>query len=110
MRKIEIQVQNNGAVLTGTLFQPADKIPAPTIVVAHGAQMGLQDHWLYQHLIDTASSLGASVLVTDRRGSGSSDGNIEEASFDELAEDLLSFIDHLKKKSYSAPGRRISRV
>lgn len=107
MESLDITVKNGSNILEGTLYLPKKSVAhLGTIVVAHGAQMGERNHWLYKHLVKTMLPTGFSVLISDRRGSGKSTGSFDTASFQDLAEDLLVFINELSSQSLS-PNNRI---
>lgn len=87
---------SNNAKLIGYLSKPANSVKFPLIIVAHSASHGHHDSNLYNHLEKTMLSQGIGVFTYDRRGSGESEGNAQNSSLTELAQDLLAAIEHLK--------------
>jgi dienelactone hydrolase len=83
----QITFENAGARLHGTLYLPATHKPVPAIVVFHDASIGTAAAALYRHLRDGLPAIGIAVLLFDRRGSGASTGNANEASYETLADD-----------------------
>lgn len=96
MYQEEIQFQNNAVMLTGTLYLPDDSRLHPVLTVAHTASAGTRDFGAYRHLANVLPEEGVGVFVFDRRGSGSSGGNFETASFFDLASDIQAAITRLK--------------
>jgi hypothetical protein len=80
---------SRNAVLSGTLYLPADREMLGAVVVTHGAALPLRDSALYKHLIEMLPSRGIAVLVYDREGNGQSTGN-RHADFDSLANDAIA--------------------
>ena len=82
---------SNGTVrLVGTLYLPAKGTASPAVVVEHAAEAPTRDYALYRHLAHGLPPIGIAVLVYDRRGSGASSGNRNEASYEELADDAIA--------------------
>jgi pimeloyl-ACP methyl ester carboxylesterase len=84
----ELTFASDGAELQGTLSLPSGMTSAcPAVVVAHGAQAGSKEFFLYKHLSRLLSMCGIATFRFDRRGEGASTGTAD-ASFDQLARDL----------------------
>ena len=82
---------SNGIVrLVGTLYLPANGTALPAVVVEHAAEAPTRDYALYRHLALGLPPIGIAVLVYDRRGSGASSGNRNEASYEQLADDAIA--------------------
>jgi dipeptidyl aminopeptidase/acylaminoacyl peptidase len=75
------------------------------MVVVHPASEGEQTAPFYDHLKSELPAHGIAVLVFDRRGSGGSEGEFETASFDDLAEDVLSAREYLASRPDIDPAR-----
>lgn len=88
---------NDGINLGGTMFLPK-KPNGKAIVLIHGS--GPQDRNGYASIIrllaDVLTSNGTTVLTYDKQGVGSSSGNWESESFEQLADDALAGINYLK--------------
>jgi pimeloyl-ACP methyl ester carboxylesterase/ketosteroid isomerase-like protein len=88
---------SSGINLGGTLFLPK-KPNGKAIVLVHGSNA--QDRNGYASIIrlpaDVLARNGTIVLTYDKQGVGSSSGNWEGESFEQLAEDALAGIRYLK--------------
>ena len=102
-RRIEIEQHqdvafSNGDIhLRGTLIRPLRGNKNPAIVLVHGS--GAEDR---EYLLPFAHFLvrhGIALLGYDKRGTGESTGDWKTASFDDLAGDVVSAIEYLKKRS-----------
>jgi ketosteroid isomerase-like protein len=92
-------ISADGTSLAGTIYWP-DRAPAPlpAVVLVHGS--GPQDRDGYASIIavlaDALAAEGRVVLTYDKRGSGSSGGNGDGASFDALADDAAAALAYLR--------------
>lgn len=88
-----------GSKLGATLFKPQKPI-GKAIVLVHGS--GPQDRNGYASIIrllaDNFARDGITVLTYDKQGVGSSTGNWEIQSFNELGQDSLAGINYLKSR------------
>ena len=89
MTHVEIPVE--GALLAARVSVPSEG-PAPAIVALHGAERGLKDWYLYEHLHEVLPSDGIGVVTFDRRGDGASTGESSRGRFELQAEDALAVI------------------
>lgn len=98
---------NNGAVsLAGTVFTPSTNLKHSAVVFVHGSQdRGRDDNYLFQ-IAKSYLDLGIAVLVFDKRGVGGSSGDWHTASFEDLADDVLAGVSHLRKRA-DINGRQI---
>jgi dipeptidyl aminopeptidase/acylaminoacyl peptidase len=85
---------NQNLKLVGTLYKPGGEAPYPAIVV-HPASAGERTDPFYDHLKSELPRHGIAVLVFDRRGSGTSEGNPQTAEFEDLAGDVIAAVDAL---------------
>ena len=92
MTELEIPVE--GAVLAARLSLAAEG-PAPAVVALHGAERGLKDWYLYEHLHEVLPPAGCAALTFDRRGEGGSTGESSRGRFQLQAEDALAVIEHI---------------
>jgi hypothetical protein len=97
--KEEITFRNGDVLLKGTLTKPDIGYPCPVVIVTHTSNHGQRDFGVYQHLTKLLPPRGIAVFLYDRRGSGASTGDIETASFFDLAADTQAAIDRLKLRS-----------
>lgn len=98
MKVEKIQVKNNEIFLEGILTTSINKKRNPLIIVAHTSGAATRDSEVYQHLIDILPKNGIAVFIFDRRGSGQSTGNFENATFLDLASDIIASINLLKQR------------
>jgi len=94
-----VSFHNQDIKLAGTLYKPDEDGVYPAIVVVHPASEGEQTDPFYEHLKTELPKHGIAVLVFDRRGSGSSQGNFETADFDDLAGDVVATVEYLQARA-----------
>jgi dipeptidyl aminopeptidase/acylaminoacyl peptidase len=82
--------------LAGMLFLPEGDGPFPAVVVIHGAGTSRRDNTWYLTFVSYLQDQGIAVLLPDKRGSESSEGDWRTASFQDLATDTLSAIAYLQ--------------
>ena len=111
----ELSIPVEGALLAARLSVPNDTsarhVPgtdgrAPAVVALHGAERGLKDWYLYEHLHEALPPAGIAVLTFDRRGDGESTGESSRGKFTLQAEDALAVIEHLRQ----LPGIAADRI
>jgi pimeloyl-ACP methyl ester carboxylesterase len=89
-RKEEIRFSNGAVALAGTLVTPRSGEPHPAIVLVHGSGRHERSDWRYRSLGDYFARHGIAALVYDKRGAGLSTGDLESATFDDLAGDAAA--------------------
>lgn len=95
--KEDIRFLNENVMLSGMLYHP--KNPKPTtkyIVLVHGSGPQTRYAPYYISLGFNLVKQGYGVLLFDKRGTGKSTGDFEQATLQELAGDVLSAINYLK--------------
>jgi pimeloyl-ACP methyl ester carboxylesterase len=99
-----------GIRLTGTLTLPRSPGRHPAVIFISGS--GAQDrnetvagHRPFLVLADFLTRRGFAVLRVDDRGAGGSNGNVLDASIDDLAQDVRGGIDYLRAVSEVDPAR-----
>ena len=92
MTELEIPVE--GAVLAARLSVPEEGA-APAVVALHGAERGLKDWYLYEHLHEVLPPAGIAALTFDRRGDGASTGESSRGRFELQAEDAIAVVSHI---------------
>ncbi len=80
--------------LSGTLITPNARSSYPAVVLLHGS--GALNRYSFGPFPDFFISRGYAVLVYDKRGTGSSKGNLEKSTFDDLAADGRTAVHFLK--------------
>jgi hypothetical protein len=82
--------QSGDIVLSGTLYVPRVETRVPAVVVLHAASSPERTNPLYAHLIAMLPPLKVAVFVFDRRGSGRSQGNLDDSDYEMLADDGIA--------------------
>lgn len=94
--------------LAGLLFTPDVEAPYPLVVVIHGSGPSRRDSPWYLALADHLQRNGIAVLLPDKRGSESSDGDWRTATLEDLAGDTVAAVEHAA--SLDLPVSRIGVV
>lgn len=95
---MDLSIPVEGAVLAATLSRPEGERP-PALVALHGAERGVRDWYLYEHLHRVLPQHGIAVVTFDRRGDGASTGEPSRGRFEQQAEDALAVIDHAAREA-----------
>ena len=102
-RPEDVRFSNGDIELAGTLIAPRTPGPHPAVILVHGS--GAEDR---EYLLPFARFLirrGMAVLGYDKRGVGSSSGDWNKASLDDLAGDVVAAFEYLKTRSDIQHGR-----
>jgi pimeloyl-ACP methyl ester carboxylesterase len=89
-----ITCRNGSLTLAGTLLIPNGSGPYPAVVFVHGSGSETRD--ASNFLADRITREGVASLTFDKRGAGASNGDWREATFTDLARDVLACVDVLK--------------
>ncbi|MBF6215359.1 alpha/beta fold hydrolase [Nocardia puris] len=94
----------------GTLTTPEGDGPFPAVVLITGSGPQDRNETLYAHkpfllVADTLTRAGYAVLRTDDRGVGDTGGDLNQATYDDLANDVTAGIDFLRARSEIDPTR-----
>lgn len=95
-RREEVGFSNGSIHLAGTLISPPIAGKHPAIILVHGS--GAEDR---EYMLPFARFLirrGVAVLGYDKRGVGGSTGDWNNASFDDLAGDVVAAFEYLKTR------------
>jgi uncharacterized protein len=93
----DVQFSSGDIQLAGTLITPKREGKYPAIILVHGS--GAEDR---EYILPFARFLvrhGMAVLGYDKRGVGGSTGNWNDASFEDLASDVVAAFEYLKTRS-----------
>jgi uncharacterized protein len=93
----EVRFASEGVQLAGTLVSPATPGRHAAIILVHGS--GAENR---EYILPWARFLvrhGMAVLSYDKRGVGGSTGDWKQASFDDLAEDVVAAFSYLKSRA-----------
>lgn len=97
----EVRLASTGAEIAGTLLVPTVPGPHPALVMIHGSGEVTRD--ALRPFADHFARNGVAVLITDKRGTGASTGNLVRATFDELADDALAGVAWLRTRADIRP-------
>lgn len=96
VRRDSVTFTNGGVTLAATILHPADRRPAPAVVLVHGSGTSGRDNAWTSAYAEALVRRGIIVLHPDKRGSGSSHGDWRTASFEELAGDAAAAVRLLR--------------
>jgi dipeptidyl aminopeptidase/acylaminoacyl peptidase len=84
---------------------PPGERPFPAAVIAQGSGGSDRSNQWSRDIAEELVRHGVAVLLTDKRGSGASDGDWRTASFADLAEDVVAGVAFLRRRSDVDSGR-----
>ncbi|WP_327101236.1 alpha/beta fold hydrolase [Nocardia vinacea] len=109
-RSEDVTYRNGDITIAGTLTLPEGNGPFPAILMISGS--GPQDrneelmgHKPFLLLADTYTRAGYAVLRTDDRGVGGTSGNLDDAIYNDLAEDAAAGVRFLRARPDIDPAR-----
>ncbi|MEQ8765070.1 MAG: alpha/beta fold hydrolase [Planctomycetota bacterium] len=102
LREEAVQFENTGVTLSGTLLHPSSSGRRAAIVYVGGSDWTTRD--VVRERAELLASLGLSVLIYDRRGSGESAGE-QNVPFRVTAEDARAAVRMLRKRDDIDPRR-----
>ena len=94
----EVQAISNGCSLAATLLLPMAGKHAVVIIVPGSGGLNRDDNTPYEE-INTFISNGFGLLIYDKQGTGQSGGDWQNASFEQLSDDVLAFVEILKSRN-----------
>lgn len=98
-----VRFRNGGVALVGTLVKPLTPAPHPAIIIVHGSgAQGRADNF-YRFWGDFFARHGVAAFIYDKRGVGQSGGNYKQATFDDLAGDVVAAVASLRKRKDIIP-------
>jgi dienelactone hydrolase len=87
---------HSGAVrLAGSILLPEGAGPFPGVVFLHGS--GAEGRWASRYLATQFARRGVAALIYDKRGVADSTGDWRTAGFDDLAQDAVAAVTHLRR-------------
>lgn len=95
-REIRFRNARQNLELAGMLFMPERNTNASAAVVIHGSGTSVRDNGWYLTLARHLKDNGIAVLLPDKRGSESSQGDWRTASLHDLAGDTIAAIEALQ--------------
>jgi pimeloyl-ACP methyl ester carboxylesterase len=88
-----VTFRNGSVTLAGTLTLPVTAKPHPAVVLIHGSDPNTRFSGALPRLF---AQRGIAVLTYDKRGAGASTGNLQAATFDDLAGDASAGVRFLQ--------------
>jgi pimeloyl-ACP methyl ester carboxylesterase len=93
-----ISFSNGDVRLAGVLVEPEGKGPFPAVVLVHGSGPQMHDQPAFIVHANAFLKEGFAVLAYDKRGSGSSTGELESSDYDDLARDVAAAVTFLRAR------------
>jgi pimeloyl-ACP methyl ester carboxylesterase len=106
LKQEEVSFRNGDVTLAGTILIPTGPGPHPAIVCTHGSGPEGRQRAAYHSNGYFFARLGFVTLIYDKRGVGSSTGDFQTASLEDLADDALAGV-HLLQTRKDVVGRSI---
>lgn len=82
-----VRIEIEGGALAGRLFLPNREGPHPAVVILPGGGRSPRLRHTSRFIAARLARCGVAALFYDKRGTGTSDGNWERATYDDLIED-----------------------
>jgi pimeloyl-ACP methyl ester carboxylesterase len=102
-REEHVSFDGPGATLSGTVYIPTSQGPHSALVFVHGSGPQIRiDNW---PMADRFARAGIACLSFDKRGTGNSTGDWQQADFDLLADDVVAAVDALRRRPDIRPDQ-----
>ncbi len=101
----DVRYQNGDITLAALLMLPESKSRVPGAVVIQGSGTSDRTNQWARAISETLVDAGIAVLLTDKRGSGKSQGNWQTSDFKDLSDDAIAGVEHLRKRGEILPDR-----
>ncbi|MBF6456755.1 alpha/beta hydrolase family protein [Nocardia cyriacigeorgica] len=106
----DVSYPNGDITIAGTLTKPEGDGPFPAVLMLTGSGPQDRNEELFGHkpfllLADTLTRAGYAVLRTDDRGVGGTSGDLDQATYDDLAGDAAAGVDYLRTRDDIDPAR-----
>lgn len=100
---VEYMNPSSGFMLAGTLTLPENPKKCPAVILISGSGAQDRNETIFEHkpflvIADFLTRNGIAVLRVDDRGVGGSEGNIQDATSDDFAGDVIAGLDFLKSR------------
>jgi dipeptidyl aminopeptidase/acylaminoacyl peptidase len=90
----------NGAITLGALLMiPESRKRLPAAVIIQGSGSSDRTNQWARAIAEVLVNKGTVVLLTDKRGSGKSEGNWQTADFNDLAADAIAGVQYLRARN-----------
>ncbi|MET9216275.1 MULTISPECIES: alpha/beta hydrolase family protein [unclassified Nocardia] len=109
-RSEDVTYRNGDLTIAGTLTEPEGSGPFPAMLLITGSGAQDRDEELMGHrpfhlLADTFTRAGYAVLRTDDRGVGGTGGNLDDATYPDLAADAAAGVAFLRARPEIDPAK-----
>lgn len=109
-RSEDVTYRSGDLTIAGTLTEPEGDGPFPAVLLITGSGPQDRDENLMGHrpfllLADTLTRAGYAVLRTDDRGVGGTGGNLDQATYDDLAGDAVAGLGFLRARPEIDPAK-----
>lgn len=94
----DVSYQNGTITLAALLMLPKDVSGAPGAVIIQGSGNSDRTNQWARAIAEILVKRGIAVLLTDKRGSGKSEGNWQTSDFNDLAADALAGLEYLRSR------------
>lgn len=101
----ELRFRSGELELAGLWFTPDVAGPHPAAVIVRGSGPSRRDNPWARLFVNLLLERGVAVLLTDKRGSGASEGDWRRSTFDDRADDALAAFMHLRARPDVDPDR-----
>ncbi|MGD2079076.1 MAG: alpha/beta fold hydrolase, partial [Chloroflexota bacterium] len=102
----ELSIKNGDVSLAGSLLLPAGAPgPFPAVVMLHGAGAETRDSYWRSGEVEVFLRTGLAVFVYDKRGTGTSGGDWQTATIEDLAGDALEAVRMLRQRPEIKPDQ-----
>ena len=99
----DVRLDNNGIAIAGTLTLPEGEGPFTAVIMITGSgpqdrNESLAGHRPFLVISDALTRAGYAVLRTDDRGVRGTDGDLSQASYDDLSSDIVAGLEFLQSR------------
>lgn len=104
-RSEDVRYQNEKIGLAALLLVPESEEKVPGAVILQGSGASDRTNQWARAISDELVRKGIAVLLTDKRGSGKSEGNWQTSDFSDLAGDAIAGVEYLRQRKEIDPTR-----
>ncbi|MBY8861654.1 S9 family peptidase [Nocardia sp. CA2R105] len=102
-RSTDVTYRSGDIAIAGTLTLPSAPGPHPAVILLNGSGKNDRNEEVFGHkpfllLADTLTRAGYAVLRTDKRGVGGTGGVLADATYNDLAGDVVAGVDFLRSQ------------
>lgn len=105
IRSEDVRYRNGSITLAALLMLPDSSKPVPAAVIIQGSGASDRTNQWARAISEVLVKRGVAVLLTDKRGSGKSEGNWQTSDFNDLAADTLAGVEHLRARKEIDPDK-----